>query len=258
MASPVTRGHPRDWRVGVQSSDHGYQLRCRQVLNETRPCDCPGCTRNRSGVSRYCGPHRDAASSRGDPLARLPARNELAIFKKAIGIYMQTDPKFAARVAFDLRSLERRMTLPQSFCLSVADLHPKLPQIAKAKGLLANWQHKEQRTYTEAVVHAVALIGWMQVYFNTGPAGGLWDNRERFLETRAGALMGDFRKTIGPTTLIKKASGATHRRLGHDLIRNAQHIYGKAFWSSAVSTTDGQPMTILDYTKRALKAAALL
>lgn len=258
MASPATRGHPRDWRVGIQSPDHGHQLRCRQVLNETKPCDCPGCTRKRSGVSRYCGPHRDAASSRGDPLARLPARNELAIFKKAIGIYMHTDPKFAARVAFDLRSLERRMVLPQSFCLGVADLHPKLPQIAKAKGLLANWQHKDKRTYTEAVIRTVALIGWMQVYFHPGPAGGLWVNHQRFLETRAGALMGDFRKTIGTTALIKKASGATHRHLGRDFVRHAQHIYGKDFWSSAVSTNDGQSMTILDYTKRALKAAGLL
>ncbi|RWM83777.1 MAG: hypothetical protein EOR81_02245 [Mesorhizobium sp.] len=258
MASPVTLGRPRDWRVGAQTSVSGQQLRRRQVLNDTKHCDCPGCTRKRSGVSRYCGPHRDAASSRGDPLARLPSRNELAIFKKAIDLYMRTDPRFAKRVEADLRALETRMVLPPSFCLSVADIHPKLPQVAKAKGLLANWQHKDRRTYTEAIIHALALIGWMHVYFHSGQAGGLWENHARFLETRAGALLGDFRKTIGTTTLVKKASGATHRHLGRDFVRHAQQTYGKDFWSSAVSTNDGQSMTLLDYTRMALRAAKLL
>lgn len=258
MASPVTLGRPRDWRVGAQSVFNAQQLRCRQTTNETKACDCPGCTRKRSGLSRYCGPHRDAASSRGDPLARLPSRNELAIFKKAIDLYMRTDARFAGRVEVDLRVLEARTVLPPSFCLGVTDLHPKLPQIAKAKGLLANWQHKDSRTYTEAVLHALALIGWMQVYFHSGQAGGLWENRTRFLETRAGALLGDFRKTIGTTTLVKKASGATHRQLGRDFVRHAQQTYGKDFWSSAVSTSNGQSMTLLDYTRMALKAANLL
>ncbi|MER8985274.1 hypothetical protein [Mesorhizobium sp. M0843] len=191
-------------------------------------------------------------------MARLPSRNELAIFKRAIDLYMQTDPKFAARVATDLRGLESRMVLPPSFCLSVSDLHQKLPQVAKAKGLLANWLHKDRRTYTDAVIHALALIGWMHVYFHSGQAGGLWENRSRFLETRAGALLGDFRKTIGTTTLVRKASGATHRHLGRDCVRQAQLTYGKGFWSSAVATNDGHSMTLLDYTRMALKAAQLL
>ncbi|MER8639182.1 hypothetical protein [Mesorhizobium sp. M1365] len=191
-------------------------------------------------------------------MARLPSRNELAIFKKAIDLYTQADPKFAARVGVDLRGLENRMVLPPSFCLRVTDLHPKLPQIAKAKGLLANWQHKDSRTYTEAVIHALALTGWMHVYFHSGQAGGLWANHSRFLETRAGALLGDFRKTMGTTSLVKKASGATHRHLGRDFVRHAQQIHGKDFWSSTVSTNDGQSLTLLAYTRMALRAANLL
>ncbi|WP_192177717.1 hypothetical protein [Mesorhizobium amorphae] len=256
MASPVTRGHPRDWRVGAQAPDNAQQLRCRQIINEARLCNCPGCTRTRSGVSRYCGPHRDAASVRGDPLARLPSRNELTIFKKAIDLYIHADRKFAARVSGDSKALERRISLPPSFGLGPGDIHPKLPQIAKAKGLLANWQHRDKRTYTEAVTHALALMGWMDVYYTT--SGGLWENRKAFLYTRAGALLGDFRKTIGAKTLIKDASGATHRHLGRDFVRHAHTIYGKDFWSSAVSTNDGQSMTLLDYARMAHKAAGLL
>lgn len=257
MASPVTRGHPRNWRVGVQAPDNGAQLRRRQIINETKPCDCPGCDRKRSGVSRYCGPHRDAASSRGDPLARLPSRNELAIFKHAIAVYLQTDAALGKRITGDLRSLERRMAQPHAFCLSPADIHKGLPQIAKAKGLLANWQHKEERTYTEGVTNALALMGWMEVYYPT-IAGGLWENRKAFLCTRAGALLGDFRKTIGRKTLTKEASGATHRLLGRDFVHHANTIYGRDFWSSPVSTNDGQSLTLRDYTRMALKAANLL
>lgn len=256
MAYPVTRGHPREWRVGVQSPHNGAQLRRRQIINEQKPCSCPGCDRKRSGVSRYCGHHRDATSSRGDPLARLPSRNELAIFTKAIDLFMQTDPKFAARVVVDLRSLERRMFQPPTFCLRPADIHKGLPQIAKAKGLLANWQHRERRTYTEALTHALALVGWMEVYYAT--SGGLWENRKAFLFTRAGALLGDFRKAVGHKTLIKEASGATHRLLGRDFVHHVQQTYGKDFWSSAVSTNSGSEMTLRDYTKLALKAAHLL
>lgn len=256
MASPVTRGHPRDWRVGVQAPDNAQQLRCRQITNETKPCDCPGCDRKRYGISRYCGPHKDAAGSRGDPLARLPARNELTIFRHAIAVYLATDTQLAARVTEDLKALDRRMALPPSFGLGPGDIHRGLPQIAKAKGLLANWQHKDGRSYTEAVTNALALIGWMAVIYAS--SGGLWENRKAFLTTRAGALLGDFRKTIGTKTLIKEASGATHRLLGRDFVHHAQQTYGKDFWSSAVSTNDGQSMTLLDYTRMALKAANLL
>lgn len=258
MASPVTRGHPRDWRVGVQAPDNGAQLRRRQIINERKSCSCPGCDRTRSGVSRYCGHHRDASSSRGDPLARLPSRNELAIFRHAIAVYLQTDAKLAQRIAGDLRGLERRMAQPPAFCLSPSDIHKGLPQIAKAKGLLANWQHRDKRTYTEAVTNALVLIGWIEVYYDTGHAGGLWENRKAFLTTRAGALLGDFRKTIGRTTLRKEASGATHRLLGRDFVHHAKTIYGQDFWSSPVSTNDGQSLTLRDYTRMALKAACLL
>lgn len=268
MASPVTRGTPRDWRVGAQAPNNAAQLKRRQTLNETQPCQCPGCTgpdgrpRNRAGVSRYCGPHRDEASRNGDPLARLPARNELVILKKAMAIYLETNPRLAKQVDGDLKALDARKVLPRSFMLGPSDIHRGLPQIAKAHGLLANWQHKHGRSYTEAVTHAMALIGWMAIYYgNTGSprsAGGFSENRERFLQTRAGALLGDFRKTIGTTTLIKDVSGATRRHLGRDFIRNAREIYGKDFWSSPVSTVDGQDMTILDYAKAALRAAKLL
>lgn len=257
MASPVTRGHPRDWRVGVQAPDNGAQLRRRQIINERKPCSCPGCDRLRYGVSRYCSTHRDAASSRGDPLARLPSRNELTIFRHAIAVYLQTDAKLAERIGVDLRALERRMAQPPAFCLSPSDIHKGLPQIAKAKGLLANWQHRDKRTSTEAVTNAVALIGWMEVYYDTGHAGGLWENRKPFLTTRAGALLGDFRKTIGRLKLIKETSGATHRLLGRDFVHHANTIYGKDFWSSPVSTREGQSLTLRDYTRLALKAAGL-
>ncbi|TPJ34431.1 hypothetical protein [Mesorhizobium sp. B2-8-3] len=258
MASPVTRGHPRDWRVGAQAPDNGAQLRRRQTINEQKPCSCHGCDRKRAGVSRYCGTHRDTASSRGDPLARLPSRNELAIFRHAIAVYLQTDAKLAQRIAGDLRGLERRMAQPPAFCLSPSDIHKGLPQIAKAKGLLANWQHRDKRTYTEAVTNALALVGWVSVYYDTGHAEGLWENRKAFLATRAGALLGDFRKTIGRTKLIKEASGATHRLLGRDFVHHANAIYGKGFWSSPVSTNSGSQMTLLDYTRMALRAANLL
>ncbi|TYR33769.1 hypothetical protein FY036_06895 [Mesorhizobium microcysteis] len=190
-------------------------------------------------------------------MARLPARNELPIFRKAITLYLATDPVKAQRITGDLKALETLKTLPPSFMLGPGDIHPKLPQIAKAHGLLANWQHKDRRTYTEAVTHALALMGWMAVYYG-GPAGGLWENRERFLCTRAGALLGDFHKTMGSTTMRKEVSGATHRHLGRDFTKHAREIYGASFWSSPVSTSDGQEMTILDYAKAALRAAKLL
>ncbi|WP_147448216.1 hypothetical protein [Mesorhizobium sp. YM1C-6-2] len=234
------------------------RLRCRQIVNETKPCDVPGCDHQRSGVGRYCRSHRDVASKRGDPLARLPSRNELAIFKHAIGVYLATDPALAKRISADLGALERTKALPPSFCLSPADIHRKLPQVAKATGLLANWQHREGKTYTEAVDNALALMGWMLVYYDSGLAGGIWRNREAFLRTRAGALLGDFRKTIAGKPVSKEASGATHRHLGKDFVHHATTIYGASFWSSPVTTQDGQDMTLLDYTKLALKAAKLL
>ncbi|RWB91332.1 MAG: hypothetical protein EOQ52_07895 [Mesorhizobium sp.] len=190
-------------------------------------------------------------------MARLPSRNELTIFRHAIAVYLQTDAKLAERIGVDLRALERRMAQPPAFCLSPSDIHKGLPQIAKAKGLLANWQHRDKRTSTEAVTNAVALIGWMEVYYDTGHAGGLWENRKPFLTTRAGALLGDFRKTIGRLKLIKETSGATHRLLGRDFVHHANTIYGKDFWSSPVSTREGQSLTLRDYTRLALKAAGL-
>jgi hypothetical protein len=258
MPLPITNGRPSDWRVGHQSPVSTTNLRRRQIVNETKSCDVPGCDHKRSGVSRYCRTHRDLASKRGDPLARLPSRNELAILKHAIGVYLATDPAMAQRISGDLRSLERTKAMPRSFCLSPADIHPKLPQVAKATGLLANWQHRDGRTYAEAVNHALTLMGWMLVYFDSGLTGGMWRNREAFLRTRAGALLGDFRKTIAGKPIVKEASGATHRHLGTDFVRHAATIYGASFWSSPVATHDGQDMTLLDYTKLALKAAKLL
>lgn len=258
MPHPITIGRPSDWRVGRQSPVSAQRLRRRQIVNQTKRCDVAGCSKHREGVGRYCRAHRDLASKRGDPLARLPSRNELAIFKRAISLYLSKEPKLARRISGDLKALERTKALPPSFCLSPADIHRKLPQAAKATGLLANWQHREGRTYTEAVDHALALMGWMLVYFDSGNAGGIWRNREPFLRTRSGALLGDIRKTIAGTPVCKEASGATHRHLGKGFIRHATTIYGPAFWSSPVATQNGQDMTLLDYTKLALTAAGLL
>lgn len=258
MPAPITRGSPRDWRTAPQTRTHSQDLRSRQILNEQKTCECPGCSKGRAGVSRYCSSHRDAASSRGDPLARLPSRNELAIFRKAIDLYLAADPRLAERVSGDLKALERTKAVPPSFCLGPADIHPKLPQMAKAIGLRANWQHKEGRSYTEAVVHALALMGWVAVYYDTGHAKGIWRNREAFLRTRAGALLGDFRKTVAGRQIVKSVSGAVHRHLGADFLRHARAIFGPGFWDSPVATHGGQQMTLLSYTSQALRAANLL
>ncbi|MEQ1952648.1 hypothetical protein [Mesorhizobium sp. CN2-181] len=231
-------------------------LWARQITNELKSCSCPGCTRNRAGISPYCATHKQAKSDRGDPLSRLPSRNELAIFKRAIALYLGTDPKMAAKVTTDLSALERRMTLPPSFCLSPGDIHGKLPVVAKTTGLRANWQHRHGRTYTEAVIHALALMGWMSVYYDTGTSGGLWRNRKAFLDTRAGAVFGDISKPSAK--MAKVVSGAVKRHLGSHLTRHAATVYGRDFWSSPVATASGQSMTILDYAKLALRAANLL
>jgi hypothetical protein len=252
MPSPITLGSPRDWRVGAQSPVSARNLRSRQAVNETKLCDVPGCTEHRAGVSRYCRVHRDQASRRGDPLARLPTRNELAIFKHAIRVYLATDKALSDEVAAGLGNLERAQSLPASFCLSPGDIHAKLPQVAKAKGLLANWAHRKGQTYTACVVHALALIGWAAIYYD-----GLPENRRSFLRTQAGALVGDFSKTIAGRTLCKEVSGAVHRRLGADFLRHATAICGANFWDAPVETNDGQPMTLLAYTKLALRAANL-
>lgn len=257
MPSPITIGRPSDWRVRPQAASSAQRLRCRRATNETKTCEVPGCDHNRSGLSRYCSNHHGLASRRGDPKARVPARNELAIFRYAISVYLTAHPKLAERIARDLTALERPKSLPSSYCLSPASIHPKLPQIAKAKGLLANWYHREGRTYTDAVVNATTLVGWMAVYYDTGLAGGLWRNRKAFLHTRAGALLGHFSKTVAGQTLTKRASGATHRRLGADFVADAKAIYGD-LWSSPVATGDGKDMTLLNYTKLALQAASLL
>lgn len=254
MPLPITRGHPRDWRVARQSDVSARSLRARQITNETKPCECPGCTKRRAGVSPYCSTHKQAKSDRGGPLSRLPSRNELAIFKRAIALYLGTDSKMAARVTADLSALERRMTLPPSFCLSPGDIHAKLPVVAKATGVRANWQHRHGKTYTEAVTHALALMGWMAVYYDT--SGGLWRNRKDFLATRAGAVFGDISKPSAK--MAKVVSGAVKRHLGTDVIRHASTIYGRDFWSSPVATASSQSMTILDYAKLALRAANLL
>ena len=252
MPLPITRGNPRDWRVAKQSATSSVALRRRTIINEQKPCSCPGCEKRRSGVSRYCGPHHDLTSKYGDPVARIPTANELLIFKHAVGIYLKTDPELADRIAGDLKALERRMFLPASYKLGYADMHPKLPRVAKAKGLLANWLHAGA-TYTEAVTHALALAGWIDVYFD-----GLWENRQAFLETRSGALMGNISLTIAGRTMSKRISGAVWRSLGRDFHRHATTIYGGDFWSSPVSTQDGHSMTLRDYTKLALRAAGLL
>lgn len=253
MPRPSTRGRPSDWHVAKQSPGSAISLRRRRVLNEQKRCQCPDCSRLRYGVSRYCHTHRRAASTRGDPLSRLPSRNELLIFKKAAAVYLQVNPKFSRKVSEALQDLERSKSLPPAFCLAPADIHAKLPQVAKATGLLANWYHKEKRSYTDAVLHALALMGWMDVYYD-----GLPENREAFLRTRAGVLLGDFRKTVGNQYLTKEVSGAVHRRLGIDFVRHAKQVYGSGFWSSPVSTPDGQSMTILTYTRAALRVAKLL
>ncbi len=257
MPTPVTSGHPRDWRTAKQSPNNARQLKARASANSLHPCRVPRCNRNRSGVSRYCGAHRDTSSERGDPVARIPARNELIIFRKAVDVFLEVNPEFASRITTDLSALEKRMHVPRSFCLGPADMHHKLPQVAKATGLKANWLHKRGRTYAEAVTSAVALNGWTHVYFD-----GLPENRTAFLRTRAGALMGSFSSRTAK--MLKEVSGATKRHLGTELVHHAHAIYGRDFWSSPVATSDavdgncGQDMTILSYTRMALRAAKLL
>lgn len=253
MPTPSTRGRPSDWLVAQQSPSAAMSLNSRRVFNEQKSCRCTGCDRLRYGVSRYCHTHRRAAATRGDPLSRLPSRNELLIFQKAIHLYLSVNPGFSRGVSEALADLDRRKALPPSFCLSPADIHAKLPQVAKATGLLANWQNREHRTYSEVVLHTLTLMGWIDVFYDGSP-----ENREAFLRTRAGVLLGDFRKTIGTRTLVKEVSGAVHRRLGTDFVRDARQTYGTDFWSSPVSTADGSSMTLLAYTRAALRLAKLI
>lgn len=256
MPNPITRGAPRDWRVAPQSPVSASQFTRRARTNETLPCQCPGCTSTRAGVSRYCGPHRTAASKRGDPVARIPTANELAIFRHAVKVFLAANPVAARKVERATAELERRMYLPPSFQLRYSDMHRKLPRVAKAKGLLANWYHARGKSYGDATLHALALTGWMAVFYD-----GLPENRTAFLRTCAGGLLGDVRLTPRSRAFKPRkyaTSGATKRDLGVDFLRHANETYGVDFWSSPVTTEDGQSMSLLSYTKLALRAAGLL
>ncbi len=256
MPHPITRGAPRDWRVARQSPVSASQLTRRARANETKPCQCRGCTDTRAGVSRYCGTHRDTASKRGDPVARIPTANELAIFRHAVKVYLAANPAAARKAQTASEELERRMYLPPSFQLRYADMHRKLPRVAKAKGLLANWYHSRGKSYADATLYALALMGWEQVFYD-----GLPENRKAFVQTCAGGLLGDVRlnaKNAATPPRKFATSGATKRHLGRDFLQHANETYGKDFWSSPVATEDGQSMTILSYTKLALRAAGLL
>jgi hypothetical protein len=248
-------GRPVDWRVSKQAANNAQQLRDRAVLNELKPCSFPGCHHHRAGISRYCKNHRDLTSTRGDPIARKPLLNELIIIEHAISVYLSTNKVKAAQVALDLKALEHRASaIPPSFMLRPSDVHRGLPQRAKAEALKANWIHKHGRAYTSTVTRSLALIGWLAIYYD-----GLPENRLAFLQTEAGNTFGVFIKRFPNSRLVKYPSGATYRHLGREVLGHARAIYGgSSFWDRPVETADGQSMTILDYTRMALKAAGLL
>jgi hypothetical protein len=250
----LSAGRPVDWRVSKQAANNAQQLRDRAVLNEFKTCSFPGCHHHRAGISRYCKNHRDLTSTRGDPIARKPKLNELLLLEHAIGLYLSTDKLKASQVAFDLKALEHReAAIPRGFCLGVADVHRGLPQRAKAVALKANWVHKHERTYTAAVTRALALMGWLSIYYD-----GIAENRQAFLQTEAGNTFGVFIKSFPKTKIVKYPSGATYRHLGKEVLRHARSIYGANFWDNPVTLVDGQSMTILNYAQLALKAAGLL
>ncbi|WP_417702495.1 hypothetical protein [Pseudophaeobacter sp.] len=254
MPLPKTVGRPSEWMVADQVDNHGARLKSRAALNELQTCQCPGCTRRRTGISRYCSTHKERASSRGDPVCtRWPRRNELVIFKHAVDLYRQANPQFSESVALGLSELDRSHTPPPSFQLRYRDMHPKLPRVAKAKGLLANWVHRDGNAYSDCILHALAVIGWAEVFYD-----GLHENRLAFIRTAAGSLLGDIRgpSTAG-ATLRYATTGATKRHLGKAFVSHAETVYGKAFWSNAVTTQDGQSMTLLSYAKAALRVADL-
>ncbi len=179
MPNPTTRGLPRDWRVGTQSPSSTRQFHRRAILNEQKTCECIGCRRLRTGVSRYCKPHKETASDRGGPVAHTPRANELIILRKAVSLYLATVPKEAARIWSDLADLDRRMYQPPSFRLRYADIHRGLPLVAKARGLLANWLHtyrgsgrdRRLNRNADAVINALAFEAKAATY---RMAGKLW------------------------------------------------------------------------------------
>ncbi len=186
-------------------------------------------------------------------MARLPARNELLIFKRAIEVFLRLHPEKTSAIRQQLADLDRLKTKPPGFCLLPSDIHAGLPQAARATGLLANWQNRAGRKYSEAVVHALALMGWMDIYYDGEPR-----NRTAYLHTRAGALLGDFRKDAGSTTLVARVSGAVRRRLGSDFVASAHAVFGRDFWSSPITTANGTTLPLRDFARVALKAARLL
>lgn len=250
MPKPIAIGPPRDWRVAKQPQRS--TLHRQAELNQQKQCRI--CSKPRAGISNYCAPHRDTKSLRGDPLARLPKANELKILFHAADLFLKANPTRATEVSINLRHLESTKTPPRSHCLRYGDMHRKLPQAAKAQGALANYIHKQGKTYTDAVNHALVLKAWVSIYFD-----GLSENRRGFLETTAGGIVGNIRmqpmgRSKGRT---KKLSGAAKRRLGRQLLQHTTEAYGPTFWDSEVTCADGSQMTLQQYAKLALRVAGL-
>jgi hypothetical protein len=160
---------------------------------------------------------------------------------------------FAKNVEIDLRSKERERSLPASSCMKPSDCHKGLPRVAKSTALLANWYHRKGRTYTDALLHAIAMEAFVSIYYD-----GAMKNRKRFLLTQTGAVLGHFNKQFTNARLHRTVTGAVHRHAGSMLRSDALEVYGRNFWDKAVKTVDGQDLTILQYTRMALQAAGLL
>lgn len=276
------RGRPVAWFTQDRSG-RKHKLKAAKAVNETQGCAVARCDDHRAGLSSLCRKHADRLKDIGDPVARVPTRNEIVIFEKAIDLYLATLPKRRqGEIAIELDNRARVFQRPPSWAAMPSDMHHRLPQQARAE-IIKAWLTKDAKDPRGFFKRALAVEGWAAVYFD-----GMPRYRRRFIATHA-ASWATTRGTPGkkltrrglrddPATVISTPNGWRHpkietvwteyqrahisgpvkARLGQEALDAAYQAYGRGFWDSAVSTQDGRDMTLLDYTKLALRAAGLL
>ena len=280
--APAHSGPPVTWFT-QDRSNRKDELNAKKAENEKLECDVPGCTCKRAGMSRLCRRHADRIKSIGDPVATVPTQNELLIFKKAIDLYLKTlTPERLSEIELELDYQARQFRRPVSWAAMPSDMHHRLPQAARAE-IIKAWLTKDDKDPRDFFKHALAVEGWTIVFFD-----GMARYRNRFIQTNTGTWAtsrGTPRKdwtrlsfTEDATTIIYGPNGPYHprieklwteyqtahisgpvkARLGREAIHAAHTAYGKSFWDCSVELTDDRQMTILDYTRLALRGANLL
>lgn len=288
------RGRPVTWFT-QDRTDRTAKTRERKAKNQQLPCDVPGCTHHRDGLSSLCREHAMRLKDCGDPIARLPTALELSVFEKAIDLYLAhvLSEDERQRLETELSYQTKLVSRPVSWAAKPSDMHRRIPQKGRAEIVKATVL-KEGGDLRQAVIRALAVEGWALVYFS-----GMERYRERFIHTQAGrwftkrgtpsvkrqtevSHLDHSRVLFTPNgvkhpriyeteTRYERAhiSGPVRKVLGEEALKIAHGVFGKTFWETPVSagapassTASRDPalngeLTLLDFTKHALRAAAL-